>query len=261
MLKKSLFIGTFFLLFIGLSDYGYGCHKENMTHGKNPGPCDPPDGGGGGDEGGSTLPVMVTFRDCNVGGMDGDVLPEECEPDDPDGFLPDRIQSDGFDAYIDRVDKVSTGIGSPNSFFMKLTKGNQKAIRTLFLDFSDCVSGEECNPPDPPQVVSVGPAFVFAGGVNLRAMALGDSGARWNLRLRVELNLFSEGQGLLSLFFDPGNMDCQNSTTIKVRRTALDTWVIEAGQDDVACLTGFDGSGDIPLGRYHMPFLMEVQTK
>jgi len=27
MLKKSLFIGTFVLLFIGLSDYGYGCHK------------------------------------------------------------------------------------------------------------------------------------------------------------------------------------------------------------------------------------------
>jgi len=42
MLKKSLFIGTFFLLFIGLSDYGYGCHKENMTHGKDPELCPPP---------------------------------------------------------------------------------------------------------------------------------------------------------------------------------------------------------------------------
>lgn len=32
MLKKSLFIGTFFLLFIGLSDYGYGCHGGKPPH-------------------------------------------------------------------------------------------------------------------------------------------------------------------------------------------------------------------------------------
>ena len=43
MLKKStLFsVSIFFLLFIGLSDYGYGCHKGgNDTKG-----CDPPQGG------------------------------------------------------------------------------------------------------------------------------------------------------------------------------------------------------------------------
>ena len=214
MLTKSpLFFSIFVLLFIGLSDYGYGCHKEDMTHGKNPGPCDPPDGGG-------NVPVMATFRDC-TGGEYGDGLPlEKCEPDGNGGYLPDRILSDGFGAYIDRMDKVSTGIGSPNSFFMKLTKGNQPAIRKLILDFRDCAIGEECNPPDPhpeggQQVVSVGPANVFAGGVNLRAMAetpLGDSGA---LRLRVELNLFSIEQGLLSLFFDPGNMDCPSGPTIE----------------------------------------------
>ena len=42
MLKKPLFVSIFLLLFIGLSDYGYGCHKENMTHGKDPEQCPPP---------------------------------------------------------------------------------------------------------------------------------------------------------------------------------------------------------------------------
>ena len=44
MLKKStlLSVSVFFLLFIGLSDYGYADHK--------PGHPPPGDGGGGGDE-------------------------------------------------------------------------------------------------------------------------------------------------------------------------------------------------------------------
>ena len=31
MLKKPLFFSIFVLLFIGLSDYGYGCHKEGSN--------------------------------------------------------------------------------------------------------------------------------------------------------------------------------------------------------------------------------------
>ena len=54
MLKKStlLSVSIFFLLFIGLSDYGYGCHKGEK-HGKFTG-CDEQSGGGG-DE------VLVVF--------------------------------------------------------------------------------------------------------------------------------------------------------------------------------------------------------
>ena len=49
MLKKSLFIGTFFLLFIGLSDYGFGCHRD-VPHGPHTCPePDPPAPNGGGD--------------------------------------------------------------------------------------------------------------------------------------------------------------------------------------------------------------------
>ena len=79
--------------------------------------------------------MTVTFRD-----FQGDV-------DDP---IPDRLMSDCHDCqatcdclspYIHKVDKVSTGIGNnAGNFFLKLTKGNQLAIRTLFFDFSDCAS-------------------------------------------------------------------------------------------------------------------------
>jgi len=236
MLKKStlLSVSIFFVLFIGVSDYGYGCHKmvdgDPAPHG-NRGPCDPPDGGG---DGGGNVPVMVTFRD------------------DP----AHRIQGDGL-VYIDRMDKVSTGIGSPNSFFMKLTKGNQPGIRTLFLDFNDCASGP-CDAPFLQGSFFV-PTNVFARGVDLRGMGLFSSS---DLRLKVELNLFSEGFGLLSLFFDPENMeDCEGSDKIQVTRTSSITWVIEAEQDDIACVTGFDGSDNNFLGLYHMPFLITVELK
>jgi len=53
MLKKSLSVSIFVLLFIGLSDYGYGCHKivddEPVPHGKKT-ECNGGGGGGGGDK-------------------------------------------------------------------------------------------------------------------------------------------------------------------------------------------------------------------
>ena len=56
MLKKSLFIGTFFLLFIGLSDYGYGHHRPG--HNK------------GGDDGGEAAEYSVTITGAVSGGSD-----------------------------------------------------------------------------------------------------------------------------------------------------------------------------------------------
>ncbi len=135
--------------------------------------ADPPDGngnhnhGGGGGGNGGTIPVTVTFRD-----FQGDDV-------DP---VPDRLMSDCHDCsatcdcsspYIHGGDKVRTGIGG--NFFMKLTKGNQPAIRTLFLDFSDCASGP-CNPPFL-QGSTVGPANVFitsGSGINMREMLVGE---------------------------------------------------------------------------------------
>ena len=76
MLKKSLFIGTFFLLFIGLSDYGYGCHTG--TKHKTVALCGDDGGGGGG--GGVVKPTVVQTT-AQWGGLID-------EPPIPDAFGP-----------------------------------------------------------------------------------------------------------------------------------------------------------------------------
>ena len=197
--------------------------------------------------------MTVTFRD-----FQGDV-------DDP---IPDRLMSDCHDCqatcdclspYIHKVDKVSAGIGNnAGNFFMKLTKGNQPAIRTLFLDFSDCVEGP-CSPPFL-QGFSVGPTNFFTSGINLSEMFVDE--VRDDLSLRVALDLTSVGGGVWSLFFDPLDDRCPGSTNITVRRIAADTWEIEAGTDDVACLVEVVGGGEFLFsGRYHMPFKITVKRK
>ena len=198
-------------------------------------------------KGGGTISVTVTFRD-----FQGDnVVP----------VPPDRLMSDcqtGNCRYIDKVERVSTGIGNPGNFFMKLTKGNQPAIRTLFLDFSDCASvPAECTAPFTDGFTI---ANVFTSGINLREMVIDE--VRGDLRLRVAFNLGSVGLGLWNLLFDPFNADCPGSSTITVTRTGADTWVIEAGPSDVACLGELVGGGDLIFsGRYQMPFKILVQKK
>ena len=72
------------------------------------------------------------------------------------------------------------------------------------------------------------------------------------------------------LFFYPSNMKCQGSSTITVTRTGaetdpatgLDTWEIEAGENDVACLGKVAGGRVLEFsGFYHMPFKMTVRKK
>ncbi len=205
--------------------------------------------GGGGGGGGDTIRVMVTFRDFLAS----------------EAFSPDHLMSDcqmGNCPYIDKVVKVSTGIGTSGNFFMKLTKGNQQAIRTLFLDFSDCASFDDlgvptCNPPFPTGF-TVGPANMFTSGINLRDF----TGTRGDLRLRVPFDLTSIEGGLWSLFFDSSIMDCPGSSSIGVTRTNVDTWVIEAGQGAVACLARLAGGGELIFsGLYIMPFKITVQEK
>ena len=210
--------------------------------------ADPPPhnhGGGGGDDGdgGGTIPVTVTFRD-----FPGDVF-------DP---VPDHLMSDGLGDYIHKVDKVGAGISTRGNFRIAFTKGNKPAIRTLFYDFSDCIEGP-CVPPFP-SGFSVGPANMHATGVNMREMLVGE--VRDDVRLAMGLDLTSVGGGVWSLFFDPLDDRCPGSTNITVRRIAADTWEIEAGTDDVACLVEVVGGGEFLFsGRYHMPFKITVKRK
>ena len=143
---------------------------------------------------------------------------------------------------------------------MKLTKGNQLAIRTLFYDFSDCDSPGKCFPPFT-EGFSVGPANVFTSGsgIDLSEMVLGE--VRDDLSMRFPFNLSEVGGGLWLLFFDPSNADCPGSSNITVRRIDIDTWEIEAGLTDVACLAEQVGVDLIFSGLYHMPFKITVQKK
>jgi len=128
MLKKSLFIGTFFLLFIGLSDYGYGCHRDADGDGKQDPhrnkPCKDD-----GDSGNNQTPVVVTF----------------------DSWENDEIQSDNGTPYVDGEDVqaiIPDVFDSPGQFVMNLKLGGE---RNLFIDFGaavDCNTGDENdNPP------------------------------------------------------------------------------------------------------------------
>ncbi len=68
MLKKStlLFVSIFFLLFIGLSDYGYGCHKgDGVQHGQKL--CN---GSGGDDEGLYRVTITGVVDGHSTNGID-----------------------------------------------------------------------------------------------------------------------------------------------------------------------------------------------
>ena len=199
--------------------------------------CGSDDGDGGG--GGGTIPVTVTFEDLLGDGLTSDCGTGDCP-------------------YVDSVEKVGAGISTRGNFRMSLTKGNQPAIRTLFLDFSDCMEGP-CEPPFL-QGSTVGPVSMFTSGsgINLREMLVGE--VRDDLTLGVGFNLTSVEGGDWRLFFNPSKTDCQGSSTITITRIDTDTWEIEAGVNDVACLAKQAGGGVLEFsGLYHMPFKITVQ--
>jgi len=220
---------------------------------------DPPldDGGGG------PVPVTVTFRD-DV----GDTIRSDSEliltMGNPNGADVTGCELDNC-PYINKVDKVvalirsTAGQGTAN-FVMHLSKF---AIRTLFLDFRNCASGDtdpNCTPPFL-RDFTVGPTNIFTSGVNLSEMAA-DSTITLSMSMSVGIDLNSIDLGIWRFFFGNINADCTGSSTIGVTRNNADTWVIEAEQDDFACLAEQVGAGEFePHGLYRMPFMITVQKK
>jgi len=248
MLKKStlLSVSIFFVLFIGLSDYGYGCHKNNLTHGKNPGPCDPPDGGdGSGGGGGRSIPVSVTFLN-----REGD-----------------RIMSDGF-AYIDGEEEVTAIIRKTGDLHLFLTRGGrfQTPMRTLHYDFSDCVTPpciEDTEPLFPLQLETPGAANMFTRGIDLiEEIEAGNS--RGDLRVSMAINLTNLNGidlGGWRVVFNDDDADCEGSDNISITRAISgNEWEIEAGPTDYACLKRTTGGGSFEFnGLYRMPFKIRVE--
>jgi len=133
MLKKSLFFGTFFLLFIGLSDYGYGCHRDADNNGEQD-PHGPNGDCSGGDpepdpEPNKGTPVVVTF----------------------DNSVTDSIQSDILGEYKHEESKTGVLAILDGGFFMNMRAGGVRKLFVNFGDIVDCDSGmpgdENDNPP------------------------------------------------------------------------------------------------------------------
>ena len=261
MLKTStlLSVSIFFLLFMGLSDHGYGCHRDTgegpIPHGPK-GDCSGGGGGGGqgGGDGNQVTPAVITFRDA----------------------AGDKIQSDvGMMGSYDTEEfpngeRVTVFIGSKANFgniFLvgdrgkngdgSITEPMREGTRTLFLDFSNCV--DPCVPPDfvsMPGLVLAGfrvavDKVVKDGGFGLAVD--GEVGAPMRLQFReADDDPFNDNW---FLDFDPKN--CDGSTTVRVKRTGPNTWEV-GGNDPLACLVQSGAPRAEPVGLFGMEFFFTV---
>ena len=209
----------------------------NHSHGGGGG------GGGGGGEGGN-LAVTVTFQD-----RPGDRLMSD--------FHDCPTTGDCLSPYINGVDAVRAQIDSSgNLAFGGLGKRKRPAIRTMFLDFSECVQGP-CSPPFA-NGFGFSPAVMFTSGVNLRAMSVGE--VRDDLAANVTVKPAGADHSW-RFFFDPQDRRAPGSSYLSVTRLDTDTWEIEAGATDIAWMGENLGGGGLTFaGLYHMPFKMIVQT-
>ena len=262
MHKKStlLTVSIFFVLFMGLSDYGYGHHRD----GHNKGGDDGGDGGGSG----KSIPLIVTFRDCN-GGMTPVGAPPELAICDDDST--DAIQSDLWGPYANKEDRVVAAINKSGTFRLGVAGNSPPPIRKLFYDFSNCASkigDPPCLPPDPmlfPLGLSIGAVNWYTSGVNLREVPVHPTDEVMG-GLSAELNLNNNDGGNWRILFDfnPSDLDCPDSLPVTVTHPDTDTWVIEADKDAVACLKLLDpggvGTGE-PMGLFHMTFQIMLKKK
>lgn len=217
-------------------------------------------------KGGGQTTFTVTFRDL------GGVVPVA----EPDRILSDCRQGD-MDPTTCPYIQTSAVNGKTGNFLLKLEgKKNRPPSRQLFLDFTDCATPGECNPPFSQGLTWH--ARVYTSNVNLNEMGIGVT--KGTLRLRVTFDPERVGGlsffGPWSLWFDPvrivtGGGDnpnlCPDSTLASVTRTDPDTWEIFAGKGQVACLMQPDEDGTFDptdvdksrRGRYSMPFKITVQ--
>lgn len=194
-------------------------------------------------------------RSCSggAGGDEGGVIRTVTQV--ADNIYGDRIFSDGGGSYIHQEDMVSQGIGSSGNFFLKLTKGNQSPIRSMFLDFSDCVLGP-CDAPSTnfPEEFTIN---FFTSDVNFRDLESTSESLAVNMSLKIE-----GSDGLWQLFFDPSDARCSQSTTIFAIPRTTDAWIILADENHYACLAKIGNGGEfIFSGKYRMPFLLRITRK
>lgn len=189
-------------------------------------------GRGGGGGGGGNLAVTVTFEDSP-------------------GY---RLMSDGKGAYtsaqIDEQGNLAFGFGAG--------KKKKPGTRKVFFDFFDCASAGCTAPFFDDGGLGSGRTYgnMFTAGVNLRTMGTDETSPE--LRLYGAIKPKAAENFSYRYSFDPLDDRCPGSTSITVTRTGPDTWVIEAGAQDVLCLRQ-GGHSAVHRGLYHMPFKMTLQ--
>jgi hypothetical protein len=223
---------------------------DGVCQGNEPRSCPADCGGGGGGGGGDgKIPVKVTFRDSVVPPID-------------------RVMSDcgtGDCPYIDKVANVSATVGA--SFSLKKDKNNQPSGPELHLDFLQCAE-LICTPPFLNRLLL---ATVVAGD-DWREMSPGEERTGMDLTVVFvddeDVGRANEGRRWW-LFFKNDRVDyCSLTSGVTVTRThdEIDTWVVEATVDDIACLVTLEdlpGSppSNVRKGYFSMPFQMTVERE
>ena len=236
MLKKStlLTVSICVVLVIGLSDYGYGHHRNDHTK------------GGGGDDGGTDqYSVSVSFddNDCDTGAA---VRPHFC--------------SDGGGDYVDGEENVTAG---GDKFRLSLTL-QTPALRSFFLDFSDkCVDDPSCG--DVP-VLTSGPTGLTSGFGNGNVFSIGEPGFSLldmevgDMKPRLVVISFRDNENhAWGLSFNPD--DCAGSNLVSVTRITDSAWEFVPSGGEIACLErAKNGNKGPPIlqGLYRMPFKFTV---
>jgi hypothetical protein len=192
-----------------------------------------PKGGGGG-----TLSAAVEFR-APGGGLDGD-----------------RVDSDGRGAYVDGRDKVSVKIDSSahnNDVVMNLER--TRGARSIFVDLTGCAEGTCDERPFDRELLWENT------NIQTRAARLLDFpvGSTRPVRLWVKFYVQSTGWWL-RLDAEDRETDCV-SHNATATRTASDSWVISAGEGQVACLLTLTGDGKVARGTFLIPLEFTVRLK
>ena len=262
MLKTStlLFIGMFVLLFIGLSDYGYACHKDNLTHGRNPVECTPED----------PPPSNQCLRlDFSV--VFGDGTGETGEGSPCDGSDGDKVCSDGLGAYVDGVHRVFARGG--DGFRVDSNKGSQRlegagGFRILKLDFAD-FKGTTANLPDLPmggfdlRIYLNDPPELFPERIPLCEMNAGDSTLTQHVGLTIGFADANGATWVLAYGIHSDLTVCPDDNCgerVKVTRV---------GVDDIWVFTGANArlwnghinpevNSPVDNGAFSMPFTMTI---
>ncbi len=228
---------------------------------------------------GEEIPVTVTFRDCTGFAFGVGLTDEPClaDPYDGDGdgsvYFKDRLRSDGMGSYTaggaDIGISAHLGKNSGGLRFGIHSTKKQQATRRLFVDFSDCAPRGACtSTPLPPGFDESSSFSSLVGGdggvtwwtkvIDFREMPVGEP-KDLIMGVTIDFSLIRGGQWRVN--FNRADFEaCPGSSPATVTRTAVDTWVIEADRDDIACLTEWKGGLQF-RGLYHMPFKIKVVCK